>query len=225
MLSRRDIVLLSGVLLLLASPGRSLTLDTLVSGGSFSTGNGLFFHDFSVQITGDLAGVLTASDLSILPLADGFRMDGPISAADGELGEISLSYRVDADPQGLPISGASLLSTVAASGVGAQATVDELLLAISSGDSIAYLSVFDTGGLPGAPDVFDQATFEPVFGIDVEKGILVDSVLLGGGGGGSARIPLVEQRYQVVPEPTTLVLMSLGLVGLAMAGGRGRTRS
>ena len=48
----------------------------------------------------------------------------------------------------------------------------------------------------------------------------MDSALLGGGVGGSARISLIEQRFQVVPEPTTLCLLSLGLMGLVFVGRR-----
>jgi len=66
----------------MASPARALTLDNLISGGTITTSNGLFFHDFSVQITGHLSTTLSASDLDILTLPDGFRMVGAISAAD-----------------------------------------------------------------------------------------------------------------------------------------------
>ena len=210
------------LLLAMASPVRALTLQDLVSGDTLTTSNGLFFHDFSLEITGHLSTSLSASDLSILTLPDGFRMVGPISAADGEVGNVLISYRVDSNLPIAPIIAASIVSNVAASGVGAQAAVDEFILSIPGGVPIALLSAFDTGGTSGTPMFSDEAIFSPMPALKVEKSILVDSSLLGGGFGGSARLSVVDQRFEVVPEPTPLVLMSLGLLGLAGAGRRPR---
>ena len=213
-----------GFVLLLASEVRALTLADLIAGDNLMTSNGLTFDSFDAVISGDLATAITPADLEIVVLSDGFRIAGPISAADGEIGDILLSYSVTQTffPNLLPIIGASLLSNGVAEGIGAQAGIDELLLMTPHGVVIAVLSAFDTGAISGDAIFFDEASFDPIHALHVEKDILVDSVLLDGGVGGSARISLIDQRFQVVPEPTSISLMSLGLAGLAFGGRRRR---
>jgi hypothetical protein len=197
-------------------------LDEVIAGGGFSTDNGLTFSDFEVFFTGDLAGVLTAQDLLVEVLGDGFRLTGPISAADGELGDVLLSFEVAAESEANAIIGASLFSNVAANGVGAQAAVDELIVMDASGSVLALLSTFNTGGSLGEEIFSDAASFDPQLRVRVEKDILVDSALVGGGPGGSARISLIEERFQVVPEPGALTLFGVGLAALSRTAGRRR---
>jgi len=198
----------------LVSPANALTLQDLIDGDTFSTANGLFFSDFDAHISGDLAGQIGAADIQIIVASDGFLLTGPMSVADGELGDILLFYSV-ATESGLPaIVSASLFSNGVARGTGAQASVDELLLA--GGEVVGALSAWDTGAVPGDAIFFDETIFDrPLIQIQVIKDIALDSALLGGGTGGSARISLIEQRFGVVPEPGTLALMGIGLVGLS----------
>jgi hypothetical protein len=197
----------------------SSRLDEVIASGGFATANGLTFSGFEVFFTGDLAGALTAQDLLVDVIGDGFQLIGPISAADGELGDVLLTFQVSAQSEANAIVGASLLSNGVANGAGAQAGVDELILTSESGQVITVLSAFDTGG-SDAPVLSAETSFAPRLSIRVAKDILVDSTLVGAGTGGSARISLIQQRFTVVPEPGGLALFAIGLSGLVAFGRR-----
>ena len=66
-----------------------LTLQEFIDGETFNTGNGLLFSDFEAVFTGDLADQIDASDIEVIVVDDGFQLTGPMSAADGEIGDIA----------------------------------------------------------------------------------------------------------------------------------------
>jgi hypothetical protein len=208
---------------ILANPAHAcssagLTLQQLIGGETFRTNNGLRFGDFRVEISGDLEGQIEPGDIRVTILGDGFHLSGPMSAANGEMGDILLFYSVSAEFEA--IIGASLFSNGVAVGSGAQVAVDKQLL-IADDEEVGRLSAWDTGAVPGDAIFFDEIVFgEPLQEILVVKDILLDSSLLGGGFGGSARISLIEQSFSVVPEPGTLALTGIGLAGLARLGRR-----
>lgn len=208
------------VLALLSSArAGAIPLSALIGGPPQLAGD-LVFSDFSVNITGDLVSNLCFYDVEFG--VDGFLLDGPFSAADGELGSMSLSYVVTpVDPLDT-IASAALFANNEASGAGAQAAVDEVLRDLD-GNILGSLSTFDTGAVPGDAIFEDDIDFAAVAGLVIAKDILLDSAIIGGGFGGSARIGRVEQRFRVViPEPDGLVLMGIGMAGLVAMGSRTR---
>lgn len=217
MISNRLGKYLALTVLALALPlsASAIPLQQVIDDGGFTTSNGVTFSNFSVSITGSLGGSLTASQLDIAfeesGTTAGFSLTGPISAADGELGDVFLSFTVTA---AAGISGASLSSlAVASGGSGALASIDELIRT-GSGTFLGLLSNSDTGGA-GVGIFDDQIGFANQATIRVMKDILVDSSLLGGGPGGSARISFVNQTFTLAPEPTTLLLVMSGLGAVA----------
>jgi hypothetical protein len=196
-----------GVALAAIAPpsARALTLADLVGGGGFSVGL-LSFSDFDVSIGGDLSADLADYPVQILP--DGFRLTGPLSSLLGASGTLLLSYDVTAaDPM---IDGVSLFAPGTTIGSGAQAWVAESVL--GPGNSpLASLFVYDLEGVGASPS--DAASFAAVSAISVAKTVQV-------GGGIFAVIPVVDQRFSLVPEPWSLAMVSAGLAGLALFGRR-----
>jgi hypothetical protein len=183
----------------------ALTLADLAGGASFSTG-GLTFSDFDVTVTGDLS--MDLGDYAVQVLGDGFRLAGPLSVVLGDSGTLLISYAVDA--AGSVIDGASVLAPGTTIGSGAQAWVGESLLGPGNtplGSLFAY-SITGVGSQPS-----DATGFGPVDHVEVGKTIHV-------GGGMFAALPLIDERFAVVPEPLTLLLVGTGLLGLVIAGRR-----
>ena len=206
----------------LAGQARALTftLQEVIDMGGFTTTSGLTFGDFDATIAGDLALAVTNDDLLLTILADGFELIGPLSTADGEIGDLLLSFGVMAVSLANGINGASLLTIGVADGNGAQVAVDELILGQPGAQVLGTLSTFDTGAVSGDGVFADAIQFAPQLSIRVLKDIVLDSFLIGSGPGGSARISFVEQRFSVVPEPSTLALLAIGLTGVGVFGRR-----
>jgi len=192
----------------LAGGAQALTLADLAGGGSFSAGP-LTFDDFAISVAGDLSTQL--DDYAVQVLADGFRVSGPLSALMGESGTLLISYDVSA-PSDL-IDGASLAAPGVAIGTGAQAWVGESLL--DGANLLGSLFVFDIAGVGSSPA--DSVGFAPISHVEVAKSVHLGSGLF-------SALTVVDQRFFVVPEPLTLLLLVAGLLGLA-ASGRQRSAS
>jgi hypothetical protein len=192
----------------LAQGARALTLADLAGGGSFSAGL-LTFDDFEITVVGDLSPQL--EDYAVQVLGDGFRVSGPLSAVSGDSGTLLVSYQVTA-PADL-IEGAALFAPGIAIGSGSQAWVGESLL--DGADVLGSLFVFDIAGVGSSPA--DSVGFAPVSHVEVAKSVHLGSGLF-------AALTVVDQRFFVAPEPLTLLLLVVGLLGLA-ASGRQRSAS
>jgi hypothetical protein len=182
----------------------ALTLADLDAGDSFAAGT-LTFSDFDVVVAGDLS--IDLADYAVQVLGDGFRIAGPLTSALGDSGTMIVSYQVSAG--GPLIEGASLLAPAVTIGPGSLAWAAEAVLGPAL-DVLGTLLAFDFGPVSD-PD--DSLSFAPVSLLSVIKVIHVDSGLV-------SALPFVEQRFAVVPEPMTLLLLAGGLAGLAIAGRR-----
>ncbi len=189
-----------GMAMATAERASALTLADLDGGGSFSVA-GLTFANFEATVTGDIS--LDLADYPVQLLADGFRLSGPLSVLLGDTGTLLLSYQVTAmDPI---LIGAQLIASGTTIGAGAQAWVGESLLGPAS-EVLGSLFVYDIEGVGSDPS--DAIGFAAVSQISVAKTVNL-------GGGLFAAVPVIDQRFQFIPEPVTMVLLTIGLVGLA----------
>lgn len=207
---RRLCFLIAAAYLAAAPAARALTLADLAAGASFAAGP-LTFSEFEVAVSGDLS--LDLADYPVQVLADGFRLSGPLSALLGDAGTLLLSYSVST--MDTIVVGASLFAPGTAIGDGAQAWAAETMLDAANAP-LAALFTYAVAGV--GSDGFDAASFAPVSFVQVAKTLHVGSGLF-------AALPIVEQRFLFVPEPLTLILLALGVGGLAVFGRRHGARA
>lgn len=186
---------------------RALTLADLDAGGSFTVG-ALTFSDFEVVVAGGISADLAS--YPVQPLADGFRLTGPLSVLLGDEATLLVSYVVEA-AAGIDITGASLFSPLVATGAGSAALVSSALLD-DDGDPVATLLALNVAG-SGPPAPSDAAGFSATAKLGVIEVIQMTTGIF-------AAAPHVDQRFFTVPEPLTLMMLAIGLAGLAVAGRR-----
>jgi len=191
-----------GVLLATSKVASALTLSLadLDGGASFSVA-GLTFSNFEATVTGDIS--VDLADYPVQLLADGFRLSGPLSVLLGDAGTLLLSYQVTATNPILV--GASLFAAGTTIGAGAQAWVGESLFGPAN-EAVGSLFAYDIEGVGSVSS--DSIAFAAVPQLSVSKTVNLGSGLF-------AAIPVVDQRFQLIPEPVTMSLLALGLVGLA----------
>jgi hypothetical protein len=152
------------------------------------------------EMTADGPGLQFSSDA--ITVTKGTASD-PTSSID-----VDLDYTVTAG-SGFLINDADLGVTGTTTGNG-QGSVTDFLTASSSGLSLPTLSV-------QLPATSDMTTFPPVDAVDVFKDISVDVLA---GSTGSADVTIVSQTFSqatAVPEPSTLALLGVGVLGLGAA--------
>jgi hypothetical protein len=183
-----------------ARVANALTLADLDGGATFSVGS-LTFSDFDATLAGDIS--LDLADYPVQPLADGFRLSGPLSVLLGDSGTLLLSYTVSAaDPI---LAGTGVFAPGTTIGADSQAWVGESIFGpgnVFLGSLFAY-AIDGVGVVPS-----DTLAFGPVSQLSVAKTVNLGSGIF-------AALPVIDQRFAVVPEPIATWLLTLGLVGLA----------
>ena len=217
------LALLAGLAASLAAPpaARALTMaDLLVPGTTLDSGP-LRFANFDYSINGEMPAASAVNVSAVMNPSGyyGLRIQGlfgdtPSTLASSGAGiSFSVSILDGLDPS-LVINGAYLEGNPSVTGIGL-ITISETV----DSSTTEVLEIF-ANSLAGTPTIqtSDSAalTPRPSLGIVVEGVISYSAV-------GSASITSFDQTFSVVPEPSTALLVGLGLVGLS--GGRRRSPS
>lgn len=187
--------------------GAQATLLSSLEGTTQSLG-GLTFHFTKVEQTGGLT--LSNIDLSLVSDASGVGFDvtpvvaGALGATNGAIRDLKLEFTVTARA-GVDQAGNHLEAT--ATGVGSSASVSELIDEAPAVDLGVFVAWF--GSYPDAVESLGGT----LYGLTVTKNLVVSA-----GAEGSTEIERLQQRFRVVPEPTTALLLMLGVSGLAYQG-------
>jgi hypothetical protein len=183
-----------------AIPLSELILDP---SASFSAdGSPITFSAFEAFGTGSVG------DLSLYEITfehNGWTLIGPLAAADGEAADLAISFSVWSE---VPLVAAELAFTGTAGGFGASATVSETL----AGAPGFVLGVGVTGG--GGAHTIDRALL-PGEGTGMHFAFYKNLVVDSDHEGGFAQISRVSQRYEIVPEPSSALLLLVGALGVA----------
>ena len=203
-LLQRSLAVLFLIAGLASAPAGALTLADLDAGAIFQSAGGDFEFSFdpgSIQLLGDLP--VDLSDYVVLALADGFQVVGPLGVADGGFGALIMSYAV-----------------TALTGVLGEATLSSAGVALGSG-ALAFAGM-DVGGV-GLANAFagsgldkptDTGSLAGLPGADVTTTVQ----LLALAPSQAAAIAMFDQTFANLPEPGSLLLLSLGMLGLAVLG-------
>lgn len=190
--------------------GSALTLADLTAPGATLSLGRIQISDVHTLVTGQLS-----SDLSVYgvqALDDGFRVSGGLITLAEQVGTLTLSYTVTADT-GIEISGALLIADGFVLEDGSYVVVSETFLTVDPIDSLEVYSIGGDGSVTSAMRAFPVRSE-----LDV-----VTTIQLGGGM--LATAPFVDQGFATVPEPSTALMLLLGLIGLAWSGSRSDCRA
>lgn len=184
----------------------AVLLSTLLNDGGTLTVGDKTFSDFTYSAVGDMP---PATAVNVIPIIDdgdfGLRFQaGFIDLVGGGASDSLITFSVEAPAD--YIVGANLFGNVDAASPGI-ATITETFLPEFSTTAITIAS----GVNLSASAAFDA----PVQRLNVQKDILLFA------GESPATLSFVDQTFPQVPEPSTALLLTFGVLGL-LSGRRGR---
>jgi hypothetical protein len=160
----------------------------------------------------------TSFTLSVLD--DGLRLTGPMTVADGAAAEFYFSYEVSVLGSLPGIDGVSLFAPSVLTGDGYPTFVKTAKQIYAGPTPSSFhqdtLATLTTRNFDGEYSELASGSFAPQQLLTVFDGMRLSS----GGPGDSATLSEISNHFNVVPEPTSLSLLGLGVLGLAVVSRR-----
>lgn len=179
----------------------AVSLSSLTNGGTVLVGDKLFSH---FNITGYDAGSISVEGIQ-LDGNYGIQFSGPI-VANANAMDLTLSYQVNVTNSSMLISGADLsFNGVVVGGPGLAEVVEDVYTNMS--DLYGQMDVYATQSSQMLST--NMAIIPPQPQLNLDKDVLVYSVSLPA----FSSISTINQTYMQIPEPSTVALVGMSLLG------------
>jgi hypothetical protein len=200
------------------NPGESINLATVLAntGVSVQIGDKLFgdFFFSYVDTDGTALNDLIASNVVLTALSNqvgfGLSFQTPLITVSNVVKDLVLKYSAQVLAEGFAISDVHLAFTSSVGGLGTATIGESVFTNGFGGDAVGALSVFNPGNPAKFSDVLLLA--QPQQELWLQKDILVS------GNGDSisdmASVTIIDQTFSQVPEPASVTLAAVGLLGL-----------
>jgi hypothetical protein len=189
------------------SVGATMPLSQLLNGATIQSGDKLF-SDFSYAETEDMP---TADAVNVITIQDGdgnygIRFQGGfVDLPGGSPSDALITFNVSVTETGRKIIGATMAANTLPDSDGLSSVAETFLPdLVVPGDQLFVSS--DTS-------LFDTVKFMmPMSMMMVQK-----NILLAASDSTSATLSFIDQTFAQVPEPSSIALLAVGLIGLAAA--------
>jgi hypothetical protein len=196
--------------------GESINLATVINNGlSVQIGDKVFgdfaftYNDFGAPDVD-----LVSSNINVKALANdvgfGLEFQEPLIAVNTKTKDVTFQYTAEVAPEySNLISDIHLLITGSAGGIGS-GTVNEVVF----NDGFNGTQVGQVGAYVANPTSVKESSnnIAPVVKLWVQKDVAVSGH--SGGPGSFATITILDQTFSQIPEPSTVLLVGLGLLGV-----------
>jgi hypothetical protein len=205
------------------NPGEAINLATVIDNGLSVEVADKIFGDFSFAYLelGAPDVALAASNVNVRALSNGFgfglEFQQPLIAVNDKAKEITFQYTAMVDPNYNNLISDIHLSITGSKGGAGTGSVGEDVFNDSFGGTLVGHLTNNLGG------VISSSTniVPPVTKLWISKDVMVS----GNNGGPSsfATISVIDQTFSQVPEPSTVLLVGLGLLGVVAVNRRRRS--
>lgn len=203
-----------------STPARATLLSDLIGFAMTINAGSLVFSDFSYLKTGDMPD---ADAVNIVPYFDGVDWGLKIQGGfhdlpGGGASDALIEFKVATIDPSLTITKVTLAGNpVVLGGTGVMSVV-ETFIPDNVDEALTIYAI-----VPGAHKFYDEAVFASGYhSLRVQKDIFAVSAGIGGGNPGIPQLSIITQTYHVIPEPTSVTLAGLGVIGVAVGLARRR---